>query len=128
MGETGEPEKQPSLPQTKRRSLHFRYTQSTKVTNLFVWNFFVELLLAAVDYFSWHDSKLAGISGLYWLRFSDEETPLGYAISSHRSFTTQPNVTNAKILRCSTTKHAEHALKPLEMAEVDCVLQRLYPA
>ncbi|PXF42602.1 hypothetical protein BWQ96_00638 [Gracilariopsis chorda] len=77
---------------------------------------------------SWHDSKLAGISGLYWPRLSDEETPPGYAILGDSAFTTHPNVTNAKILRCRKINEAGQASKSLEMAAVDCVLQSLYPA
>jgi len=44
------------------------FTQGVEVTNLFVWNFYGELIHAAINYpGSWHDSKLAGASGLLGL-------------------------------------------------------------
>ena len=38
------------------------FTQNVEDTNLFVWNFFGEIIHAAINYLgSWHDTKLAGV-------------------------------------------------------------------
>ena len=57
------------------------FTHNVEVTNLFVWNFFGEIIYAAFNYpGSWHDTKLAGMSGLYFPKPSDEMTPPGMSI------------------------------------------------
>lgn len=57
------------------------FAQNVGVTKLFVWNFLGEFIHAAVNYAnSWHETKLAGVSGLYFPKLSDEMTPLGFAI------------------------------------------------
>lgn len=57
------------------------YTQNVEVTNLFVRNVFGEIIHAAINFpRSWHDSKLANVSGLIYPNLSDEYTPSGYAI------------------------------------------------
>ena len=76
------------------------FTQGVEVTNLFVWNFYGEIMHAAVNFpGSWHDKKLAGASGLYYPKLSDEMTPPGYAILRGSAFVNNTSVTNGKVLR-----------------------------
>ena len=76
------------------------FTQGVEVTNLFVWNFYGEIVHAGVNFpGSWHDTKLAGASGLYYPTLSDELTPPGYAILGDSAFVNHTSVTNGKVLR-----------------------------
>lgn len=63
------------------------YTGNVEVTNLLVFNFFGEIIHAGVNFpGSWHDSKLASLSGLIYPKLSDEMTPHGYAILGDSAF------------------------------------------
>ena len=76
------------------------YIQSVEVTNLFVWNFYGEIIHAAVNNpGSWHDTKLAGASGLYYPKLSDVITSPGYAILGDSAFVNNTSTTNGKVLR-----------------------------
>ncbi len=55
------------------------YTQNVEVTNLFVWNLFGEIIHAGLNFpSSWHDSKIAFLSGLISKKLSKEKTPPGH--------------------------------------------------
>ena len=76
------------------------FTQSVEVTNLFVFNFFGEIIHAAVNYpGSWHDTKLATVSGLYYPKLSDDMTPPGMAILGDSAIVNNSRITNGKIIR-----------------------------
>ena len=62
------------------------FTQSDEVTNLFVWDFKGELTFAAVNYpGSWHDSREAAASGLYYPNLVTA-TPSGLCIMADNAF------------------------------------------
>jgi len=63
------------------------FTQNVEIKNLFLFNFFGELIQAAINYSgSWHDTKLTGVSGLYFPKLSNERTPPGMAILGDSAF------------------------------------------
>jgi len=74
--------------------------QGVKVINLFVWNFYGELIHAAINYHgSWHDSKRAGVSWLEYPKLSDEMTPPGFAILGDSAFVNNTSTTKGNVLR-----------------------------
>ena len=75
------------------------YTQKVEVTNLFVWNFYGEIIHAAMNFpGSWHDSRLAYISGLIHDKLSDKMMPPGFAILCDSAFVKDTKRTNGKLL------------------------------
>ena len=63
------------------------FTQQHEVTNLLAFNFKGEIIHAALNYpGSWHDSKLAYVSGLYRPKLTDEKTPPRYALLVDSAF------------------------------------------
>lgn len=106
-----------------------KFTQEVEVTNLLVWNFKGEIIHAALNFpGSWHDSKLAYVSGLYWPSLAEDSiTPPEYAILGDSAFVHNTRVTNGKVLRAK--KANEMGCIPLsdECAAVELLLQRLYP-
>ena len=105
------------------------YTQNVEVTNLFVWNFFGEIVHAAVNYpGSWHDTKLAGVSGLYDPKLSDEITPPGFAILGDSAFVNNTNTTHGKVLRGRKTNETNNTPESAALAAVDVILQRVMPS
>ena len=104
-------------------------TQNVEVTNLFVWNFFGEIIYASVNYpGSWHDTKLAGMSGLYFPKLSDEMTPPGMAILEDSAFVNTIKATNGKGLRSTKSNEVNDIPKSAELAPVDLMLQRAMPS
>eukprot|EP00171_Calliarthron_tuberculosum_P021614 IDg21614t1 len=67
--------------------------------NLFVWNFFGEIVFAGTNYpGSWHDSRLASASGLYH-PYLTEHTPAGFAVLGDSAFPRTKSVLQGKIVR-----------------------------
>ena len=105
------------------------YTQNVEVTNLFVWNFFGEIIHAAVNYpGSWHDTKLAGASGLYDPKLLDENTPPGFAILGDSAFVNNTSTTNGKVLRGRKTNEVNDIPESAALAAVDLIMQRIMPS
>jgi len=76
------------------------YTQLHEATNVFVWNFFGEVIHAGINFpGSWHDSKVAAHSGLYHPKLDDAMTPPGFAILADSAFPRSTAVLNGKIVR-----------------------------
>ena len=105
------------------------FTQNEEVTNLLVFNFFGELIHAAVNFpGSWHDNRLASASGLYWPMLFDEMTPPGYAILGDSAFVNDTRITNGKIIRSRKANEAQDIPESAELCAVDLLLQRIMPS
>ena len=105
------------------------FTQGVEVTNLFVWNFYGERVHAAINFpGSWHDTMLAGASGLYYPKLSDEMTPPGYAILVDSAFVDNTSVTNGKVLQGRKTNETWDIPESAALAVVDIILQRFMPS
>eukprot|EP00172_Hildenbrandia_rubra_P003983 Plantae.Rhodophyta-Hildenbrandia_rubra.ctg7260.p1 GENE.Plantae.Rhodophyta-Hildenbrandia_rubra.ctg7260~~Plantae.Rhodophyta-Hildenbrandia_rubra.ctg7260.p1 ORF type:complete len:412 (+),score=29.57 Plantae.Rhodophyta-Hildenbrandia_rubra.ctg7260:277-1512(+) len=105
------------------------YTTSAEVTNLFALNFFGEIARAAVNYpGSWHDTRLAGASGLYANLLSDEKTPPGFAILWDSAFANDVRVTKGKVARGRKTNETSDIPEPVALAAVGLVLQKAMPS
>ena len=105
------------------------YTQSVEVTNLFVWNFYEEIIHAAVNYpGSWHDTKLAGASGLYYPKLSDVSTPPGYSILGDSAFVNNTSTTNGKVLHGRKSNETRDIPHSAYLSAVDIILQRVMPS
>ena len=101
------------------------FTQGVEVTNFFVWNFYGELIHTAVNFpGSWHDTKLADASGLFYPKLSDEMTPPGFAILGDSAFVNNTSDTNCKEETNETWDIPESAA----LAAVDIILQRVMPS
>ena len=101
-------------------------TQHVEVTNLFVWNFKGEIIHAAMNFpGSWHDSKLATISGQYHYFLSDK-LPRGMAILADSAFVTSMKTTNGKIVRARKTNETSSVPNPTYMAAEDLIPQKVY--
>jgi len=88
------------------------FTQNVEVTNLFVWDFRGEIIHAALNFpGSWHDTKLAGVSGLYYPKLSDELTPPGFAIHGDSALVKNTTITNGKVLRGRKTNENSDILE-----------------
>ena len=105
------------------------FTQGVEVMNLFVFNFFGELIHAAVNYpGSWHDTKLAAVSGLYFPKLSDEMTPPGMAILGDSAFVNNTRITNGKIVRGRKSNETADIPESAALAAVDIILERIMPS
>ena len=106
------------------QNAHFEgFTQNVEVTNLFLWSFFGEIIQAAVNYpGSWQDTKLAGMSGLYFPKLSDEMPPPGMAILGDSAFVNTTKATNGKVLRSRKSNEVNDIPKSAELASVDLML------
>lgn len=63
------------------------YTSNLVVTNLFVFNFFVEVIHAGIKFpGSWHDTKMASASGLLDPNLGDAIPPLWNSINGDSAF------------------------------------------
>ena len=108
------------------------FTQGTEATNLLVWDFRGEIIHAGVNYpGSWHDSKVALMSGLYDLFLSDKYVPPGYAVLGDSAFPRTAKNTNGKLVRAR--KDDELGLdgdipKSAYLYAVDTILQRVLPS
>lgn len=75
------------------------YTQSDEITNLFVWDFKGQLIHAGINFpGSWHDSRVAVASGLYYPRLSFQ-TPTGFALLADSAFPRANAVVEGRIAR-----------------------------
>ena len=108
------------------------FTQAQEVSNLFVWNFFGEIVHAGVNFpGSWHDSRVAAASGLYFTRLSDRITPPGFCILGDSAFPRSTDVNNGKILRARKVNEMGSASGVPEsafLAAVDLLLDRAMPS
>ena len=103
------------------------FTQAHEVTNLFVWNFHGELIHAAINFpGSWHDSRLAAVSGLHRPKLS-EMTPSGFAILADSAFPRGGGDLAGKIIRArKANEHGDRSGVPRSswMAAVEVMLER----
>ena len=100
------------------------YTQAVEVTKLFVFNCFGELIHAAVNYpGSWHDTKLAAVSGLYYPKLLDEFTKPGMALLGDSAFVNNVRVTHGKILRGRKSNEMHETPCSNSLAAIDIILQ-----
>lgn len=105
------------------------YTGNVEVTNIFVFNFYGEIIHAGVNYpGSWHDSKVVVASGLLLDRLSDEKTPRGKAILGDSAFVAKARVSHGKIIRGRKSTETEDVPVSELLARVDAVLQRVMPS
>lgn len=105
------------------------YTGSVEVTNLFVCNFFGELIHAAINFpGSWHDSKLAHASYLIHLNLSDEQATPGFAILGDSAFVENSCMVNGKIFRGQKSTESRGISECEELAAINLVLQRITPS
>ena len=75
------------------------YTQTVEVTKLFVRNFYGELIHGAMNFpGSWHETKVASVSGLYDPKLGDDMKPPEMAIPTNSAFGNNARVTNGKII------------------------------
>jgi len=76
------------------------FTQAHEVTNLFVFNFFGEIIHAGINFpGSWHDSKVAATSGLYFPKLGDGMPPKGYCLLGNSAFPRVAGELQGKIIR-----------------------------
>ncbi|KAI0565152.1 DDE superfamily endonuclease [Gracilaria domingensis] len=105
------------------------YTCRVDITNLLVYNFFGEVIHAAVNFAgSWHDMHLAWSSNLYSTLLSDEITPVEFALLADTAFVDDIEITKGKILRPRKTDEKAPELKSATLYAVDLVLQRIIPS
>lgn len=94
-----------------------------------MWNFFGELIHAAVNFpGSWYDTKLAGASGLYFPKLSDEMTPAGFAILGDSAFVNNTTTTNGKVIRGRKSNETSNIPLSAELCAVDIILHVLCQA
>lgn len=105
------------------------YTCNVEVTNIFVFNFFGEVIHAGVNYpGSWHDSKLATVSGLMHPKLGNEMTPPGYAILGDSAFSSLMSVSGGKVVRARKSGETREIPISASLAAIDLVLQRVLPS
>jgi len=76
------------------------FTQAVEVSNLFVWNFQGEIIHAAINFpGTFHDSRIASLSGLYYPKLSDKYTPPGYAILADSAYLKDDIAVQGKVIR-----------------------------
>jgi len=103
--------------------------QGVKVINLFVWNFYGELIHAAINYHgNWQDGKRAGVSWLEYPKLSDEMTPPGFAILGDSAFVNNTSTTKGKVLRARKSNEASSIMESAELYAIDIILQRVMPS
>lgn len=98
-----------------------------KVTNLLVFNFIRELVHAEVNFpQSWHDSKLASLSGWIYPKLDNAMTPQGCAFLGDRKFVCALSKPGGQFVRARKTKESGDLPESAALAAVDSVLQRLF--
>ena len=107
------------------------YTQAHEVTNLFVWNFYGELIFAAVNFpGSWHDSRVAAESGLYAPTLT-EDTPTGFCVLADSAFPRTSAILEGKIVRgrkANELGESSGVPKNIWLAAVETLLDRAMPS
>eukprot|EP00737_Agarophyton_chilense_P004626 gb/GEZJ01005981.1/.p1 GENE.gb/GEZJ01005981.1/~~gb/GEZJ01005981.1/.p1 ORF type:complete len:176 (+),score=10.95 gb/GEZJ01005981.1/:539-1066(+) len=75
-------------------------SQNVEATNLLVWNFKGEIIDACVNFpGSWHYSKLAYVSGMYWPSLiEDLNTPPGFGVLGDSAFVNNTKTTKGKVV------------------------------
>lgn len=106
------------------------FTQQKEVTYLLFWTLKGEIIPAALTFpGTWHDSKRAYVSGLYWLTLIENDiTSPGYAILGDSAFLNNEKYTNRKVARARNVNKMRNMPISAEWAAIELVLQRLYPS
>lgn len=105
------------------------FTQADEVTNLLVMNFHGELIHAGINYpGSWHDSKVAAYSGLYYPRLSDEMTPAGYCILVDSAFPRYGGDLRGKLVRARKDNERNDIPAAASLAAVDALIEKAMPS
>lgn len=101
------------------------FTQELEVTNLFVWKFKGELVHAQINFLcSWHDSRLAASSGLYYLKISDYVAPPGYSIFWDSAFIKEIKGGHSKFVRARKQNEKDDNLGAEELDAIDLLLEK----
>ncbi len=105
------------------------YTQCAEVTNLFVWNFYGEIIHAAVKFArGWHDIRPASASGLCLPKLSDQNTPPGFAVLGDSAFINTTSTTGGKVVRGRKSNETNDVPESPESFAIDIILQRVMPS
>lgn len=92
--------------------------------NLFVFDFFGEIIHAVVNYpGSWHDNKLAVTTGLYFPKPSDSMIPPSIAILGYSAFVNRTDCTNGKVLRTCKSNETDCIPQSEELSAIDLIIQ-----
>ncbi len=109
------------------------FTQQHEVTNLLVWNFFGEIIFAALNFpGSWHDSKLGAASGLYRPMLT-KHTPPGLALLGDSAFPRSVPELRGKLVRARKAnegwmRDSSDVPRTAWMAAIDTLLERAMPS
>lgn len=94
-----------------------------------MYNFGGEIVHATINYpGSWHDTKLASMSGLLYPKFGDEMTTPEFAILGDSAFLVDTCVSGGKIVRRRKTNETDSIPESAQLAAVNLILQRLFPS
>ena len=108
------------------------FKQGTEATNLLVWDFRGEIIHAGINYpGSWHDSKVAMMSGLYDIFLSDKYLQPGYAVLGDSAFPRNALNTKGKLVRARKDKElgfGGDGPKSAYLYAVDTILQKVLPS
>lgn len=103
-----------------------RFMQGVEDTNLFVWNFFGEVIHATVNRpGGWHDNKLAGQSGLHFRKLSDEMTPPCFALLGDSAFVNNIQTTKGKVIRRRKSNETNYIPLLAGLTTMHIILQRV---
>ena len=97
------------------------------MSNLFVFNFSGEMIHAAVNYpGSWHDSKIAIVSGFY--RKLRTRTPAGMAILADTAFISDTRKTLGRLVRSRKVNERRDIPLSTALNAIDILQQREMPS
>lgn len=100
------------------------YTFNVEITNIVLFNFRGEVIFCGLTFpGSWHDSRLAWMSGLKYPCL-EELTPSGYALLSDSGFTIISN----KIVRVRNSNETHGTWKSELLRAADHIMQRVLPS
>lgn len=103
------------------------FTQNHEVTNLFVWNFYGEIIFCALNFpGSRYDSRLVMDSGFYRPLITDR-TPLGFAILADGAFPKSAADLEDKIVRARKANESS-PFSCTYLKAVDILLERAMPS
>jgi len=108
------------------------FTQAQEVTNLFAFNFLGEIIHAGINFpGSWHDSKVAATSKLYYPKLGDSMTPKGYCLLGDSAFPRVAGELQGKIIRARKANEfsGQHGVPHNEfLAATEVLLERAMPS
>lgn len=94
-----------------------------------MFNFYGEVIHAAINYpESWHDTKLASVSELYFPKLLDAMTPPGTRKLGDSAFVNNTTCTNRKIVRAKRTSETQGIPHSKELAAIDVIMQPILPS